>query len=159
MNKSVEIEDPFEKEWREKLLKKVATMKMKYEVKGNKIIITEKINMQDFTEKAMYAQRLSYEKNMLVEFDFNGKKCRVNQATDIELLRQDYSYGLGWNIVGPVCIKHSEYVDKEIALRKEKAEQEHRIGILKGYKDSEIISELLNRGYDVFKVNNQLITK
>lgn len=153
---TVEIEDPFEKEWKEKLMKKVASLRMTYEVRDEIIVITQRIVMQDLTEKALYAQRLSNEYDKLVEFYFNEVTFKINKTTNIDLIIQYYndSHLFNWTVIGPNCIEYSEFMKKEIENRKKSSRNIQHLEQLNDFKDKELINELFNRGYDIFKINN-----
>lgn len=65
-----------------------------------------------FDGVSLKAKSIATEKQVIVEFDFNGIKCLVSADTDLKLLYRDYSnaWTMDWKEVGDLCV--SEYPDK-----------------------------------------------
>jgi hypothetical protein len=56
-----------------------------------------------FAHVAERAKQLAEEKNLVVEFDFNGITCLVDKNSNLELLNRDYgnAHRMGWFTIGP----------------------------------------------------------
>jgi hypothetical protein len=99
--------------------------------------VTQKLDMKNykleahcgemFSQVAKKAKELSIEKNMVVEFDFNGIQCLVDKNTVLDWLDRDYSNGfvMDWKTIGPDCKMTYDY-DTEIELRTRQLEKAKR---------------------------------
>lgn len=98
-----------------------------------------------FSEVAKRAQRISGERTELVEFDFNGVKCivegRINYYnnrpnTDLDLLYRDYCNALtmGWETVGPNCVKEYDKKTRKAIAKKEAENEAERKQIQETYR-------------------------
>lgn len=60
-----------------------------------------------FTNVAEKAKEIATEKNLTVEFEFNGVKCLVDSITNIDWLYSDYSnsWTTEWKTVGTNCVE------------------------------------------------------
>lgn len=81
----------------------------------------------NFSSVAEKAKEISIEKNITVEFEFNGVTCIVDKNTNLEWLFRDYrnSWTMEWKIVGPDCL--SEYtpeVQADFEVRTKKKEEQ-----------------------------------
>lgn len=84
------------------------------------------------------AKVIAAEKNLIVEFEFNGVNCLVGKDTNLEWLWRDYtnSWLMGWKEVGHDCVEkyssevQSEY-DKKKFLQDEKETEQHNAAKLK----------------------------
>lgn len=66
------------------------------------------------------AKQIATEKITVVEFDFNGVTCLVNENTNLEWLYRDYSnsWTMEWETVGPDCVEsYSKEVQKDFEVR------------------------------------------
>lgn len=72
-----------------------------------------------FDNVAQKAKLIAIERNVIVEFDFNGVKCLVNKDTNTEWLLRDYSnsWTMEWKVVGPECY---EFYEPEVQAEFEK---------------------------------------
>lgn len=82
-----------------------------------------------FDVVALKAKRIATEKNVTVEFDFNGVTCLVDKDTNTDWLYRDYSNSwiMDWKVVGPNClaeygIKTKAEFEKRRAWEKEKSD-------------------------------------
>lgn len=59
-----------------------------------------------FDNVSQRAKDIAIEKNIVVEFDFNGVKCLVDKNTNLDYLLRDYSnsWTMGWKTVGTKCV-------------------------------------------------------
>ncbi len=82
----------------------------------------------NFSTVAEKAKQIATEKNVTVEFEFNGVICLVNSNTNLDWLYRDYSNSwlMDWEIVGPRCLEHYEPpIQKEFEKRTiERAEKQ-----------------------------------
>lgn len=65
----------------------------------------------------------------LVEFEFNGVKCLVNNNTNLDWLLRDYynSWDMKWKVIGPDCLeKYEPEVAAELKKRKIAAEKKEK---------------------------------
>ena len=83
-----------------------------------------------FDKVSAKAKQIATEKNVTVEFEFNGVQCLVNKNTNLEWLYRDYSnsWTMGWKTVGADCVeKYSKEVqsefDRKTKIAEEKAEK------------------------------------
>jgi hypothetical protein len=84
-----------------------------------------------FSEVAKKAKEIATDKNIIVEFDFNGVKCLVDKETNLDYLYRDYSnsWTMGWKTVGPNCVtKYDKETQAEFKrltkIKEEKAAKE-----------------------------------
>ena len=83
-----------------------------------------------FTTVSNDAKKISIDKNVTVEFEFNDVTCFLDKDTDLELLFRDYcnSWTMGWKEVGPNCVKqYSAEVQAEIEKRTKEKEEKRKI--------------------------------
>lgn len=83
-----------------------------------------------FDKVAEKAKKISAEKNVDVEFEFNGINCITNKDTNLNLLYRDYhnAFLMGWKTVGPECIEnYAPEVQKEFELRTWEAAEKEEI--------------------------------
>jgi hypothetical protein len=76
---------------------------------------------QNFDGVAKKAKEIAFEKNVTVEFEFNGCICLVNSETNLEHLSLDYSthWIMEWKTIGPICyVEYPENIKREIDRRK-----------------------------------------
>ena len=80
--------------------------------------ILETSGGDSFNKVAEKAKQIAKEKNVIVEFDFNGIKCLVNDKTYLNGLNRDYenAHIMEWKTIGYEC-KFSYDCDTEIKLR------------------------------------------
>ena len=64
----------------------------------------------NFSTVSEKAKQISTEKNVTVEFEFNGVICLVDKNTNLAWLYRDYSnsWTMEWKVVGPECYSHYE---------------------------------------------------
>jgi hypothetical protein len=85
------------------------------------------------------AKAIAFEKNITVEFDFNGITCVVDRTTNLEWLHRDYSNAhiMEWERVGPHCqSEYTEVLADELRRRNVKAEEE-QVAREREYKERE----------------------
>ena len=60
----------------------------------------------NFSTVAEKTKQISTDKNVTVEFEFNGVKCLVNKNTNLDWLYRDYSnsWTMDWKVVGANCL-------------------------------------------------------
>lgn len=85
-----------------------------------------------FSRVAEKAKQIATEKNVTVEFEFNGITCLVNANTNLGWLYRDYSnsWTMDWKTVGADCVEaYSDEVQLELErrtkIREEKRAKEH----------------------------------
>lgn len=84
-----------------------------------------------FSDVAKKAKDIALDKNIVVEFDFNGVKCLVDKETNLDYLYRDYSnsWTMGWKTVGANCVaKYDKETQAELnrltKIKEEKAAKE-----------------------------------
>jgi len=82
----------------------------------------------DFDSVSKQAKQIATDKNIVVEFDFNGVKCLVDKNTNAEWLYRDYrnSWTMDWKTVGPDCVEQypietQNLLEQLTKIREEKA--------------------------------------
>lgn len=60
----------------------------------------------NFSTVSEKAKQIADEKNVTVEFEFNGVTCLVDKNTNLDWLYRDYSnsWTMGWKVVGTNCL-------------------------------------------------------
>ena len=86
--------------------------------------ILETSGGDSFNKVAEKAKQIAKEKNVIVEFDFNGIKCLVNDKTYLNGLNRDYenAHIMEWKTIGYDCPFTYDY-DTEIKLRTRQLKQ------------------------------------
>ena len=81
-----------------------------------------------FTDVAKNAKEIAIEKQVTVEFDFNGVQCLVDSSTNLDWLSRDYSnsWTMEWKTVGTNCVekydaKTQAEFEKRTKIKEEKA--------------------------------------
>jgi hypothetical protein len=79
-----------------------------------------------FTTVSEKAKQIATEKNVTVEFEFNGAICLVDKNTNLAWLYRDYSnsWTMDWKVVGPECYSHYEPEVQEEFEKRTKARAE-----------------------------------
>ena len=70
-----------------------------------------------FDQVSRKAKAIAIEREVVVEFNFNGVRCLVSAETNIDWLYRDYSnsWTMEWEIVGPYCVeKYSKDTKAEL---------------------------------------------
>ncbi len=87
-----------------------------------------------FTEVAKNAKEIAIDKQITVEFDFNGVQCLVDSSTNLEWLNRDYlnSWTMEWKIVGPKTTpiydsKTTKEFERRTKIKEEKAAKEAEV--------------------------------
>lgn len=83
-----------------------------------------------FPKIAKEAKEIALEKNIIVEFDFNGCTCLVNSTTNLEWLLRDYynHWIMDWKIIGPDCVaEYSNEVKTELENREKLGEEKREL--------------------------------
>lgn len=83
-----------------------------------------------FDDVALEAKTMAIQKSCVVEFEFNGVICLVNNKTNLKWLLRDYmnSWTMGWKEVGPDCVnKYSPELEKEFQNKKAAQEEKQRL--------------------------------
>lgn len=81
----------------------------------------------NFSTVAAKAKEIAKDKNVTVEFDFNGVVCLVDKETNLDYLYRDYSnsWTMEWKTVGANCLKkYPADIKQELTKRKLAAEIE-----------------------------------
>lgn len=82
----------------------------------------------NFSTVSEKAKQIATEKNVIVEFEFNGVICLVDKNTNLDWLYRDYSNSwlMDWKLVGPRCLeKYEPAIQKEFEKRsKTRAEKQ-----------------------------------
>jgi hypothetical protein len=84
-----------------------------------------------FSTVSAKAKKIATERNVTVEFEFNGVICLVDEKTNLDWLYRDYanSWTMDWKVVGADCLPAYEpevqiELEKRTAIQKEKREKE-----------------------------------
>jgi len=105
------------------------------------------------------AKQVSIEKNMIVEFDFNGVRCLVNKDTDTDLLLRDYmnAHLMGWKEVGYATYEYSDELKAQIKEKELERDQRQKEQQEKWEKEVKEKRELFEKSVDgiVFAVSNE----
>lgn len=108
-----------------------------------------------FDSVSLKAKSIATEKEVIVEFDFNGIKCLVSKSTDLKLLWRDYANAhlMEWKEVGHDCMKiYSSEIETELNKRTKEQEEKQKfhtkvVGVEIELKDKE--------SWDIFKEKNK----
>jgi len=87
----------------------------------------ETLGGDTFDEVLKEASKIAINKNVTVEFDFNGIKCLVDWKTNLVHLYRDYCNAniMNWEVVGTNCLDEYEpEVLQELEKRKKEREEE-----------------------------------
>jgi len=78
-----------------------------------------------FTEISKNAKKIAEDASLLVEFEFNGRKCLVSKNTNLSDLWRDYinSWLMGWEEIGPNCVENYP-LELQAELNKRQREKE-----------------------------------
>lgn len=86
---------------------------------------------EDFTNVSIKAKQIATDRNIVVEFNFNGVKCLVDKDTNLDYLLRDYSnsWTMEWKTVGTNCLakydKETQAKFKQLTkIKEEKAAKE-----------------------------------
>lgn len=82
----------------------------------------------NFSAVSEKAKQIATEKNIVVEFEFNGIICLVNKNTNLDWLYRDYSnsWTMDWKTVGPRCLAEYEPAIQAEFERRTKIKEEKR---------------------------------
>jgi hypothetical protein len=88
-------------------------------MKNKNITIKKIMAGTDFNSAAKELQKSLKFNDEVIEFDFNGILCRINQNTDLNLLYRDYmnAHTMNWKRVGTLCKPYSDRLKNEIKKR------------------------------------------
>ncbi len=81
---------------------------------------------EHFTKVSEQAQSIAQEREVTVEFEFNGVKCLVDKTTDLHHIYRDYcnAHMMEWKEVGPNCVyEYDSATLQELANRKKQSEE------------------------------------
>lgn len=79
----------------------------------------------NFTDLSEKAKKIAAEKQVAVEFEFNGIICLVNSTTNLDWLWRDYgnAHRMEWKTVGADCLpKYDKETQKELDKRNKSAQ-------------------------------------
>jgi hypothetical protein len=99
----------------------------------------------DFNTITKNAKEIALEKNVIVEFDFNGCTCLVNSSTNLEYLFRDYlnHWIMDWKTIGPdTVVEYSNEVKSELKKRNKLAEEKRELERIE-YQEKEDAEKLL----------------
>lgn len=101
-----------------------------------------------FTNVSERAKQIATERNVTVEFDFNGIKCLINKDTNLKWLYRDYCNAnvMKWKTVGADCLSKYEpevliELDRRNKLAEKRAEQQRKEWEAKDKAGREVFEE------------------
>lgn len=82
----------------------------------------------NFSTVSEKAKQIATDKNVTVEFEFNGIICLVNKNTNLDWLYRDYanSWTMDWKTVGPRCLAEYEPAIQSEFEKRTKIKEEKR---------------------------------
>ena len=85
---------------------------------------------KDFSSTAKEAKIIAIEEDTIVEFEFNGCICLVDENTNLKNLLRDYHnhWMMGWETIGVNCVdEYSDEIQDELERKQKIAEEKQRL--------------------------------